>query len=426
MREEIARLGECRDGDRHLPAAGEHPSTSIDFEVLTCGRSVTPARHFLAHPRARCARGGCGRAQGQGWKRRGCSASEQQQCISCWDGRASIGLGPELHRRLRGACGRGRKISSVLVTGAGGFIGSHLARRLVADGHEVHGLVRKGSAGKRLQDIDSVRRWTADLGDPGALEACLKGALPERIFHCAGVSGARHGGGWEPVREAQRVNVNGLVNLLQAISISGAPVRTLVRLGGLEEYGSGPAPYVETQREAPRSAYSASQVAGTHLLQALRPTLPFAAVTLRPALIYGPGQSPDFLIPALIDALLAGREFPMTEGRQRRDLLHIDDLVSAMLTASTTDGLGGEVINIATGVAPSIRTVARTIRRLMGASHCLMFGALPDRPNDILDLRADSSKARRLLNWQPTVGLARGLAQTIEWRRSINQRGCAG
>src|SRR5439155_1396615 len=138
---------------------------------------------------------------------------------------------------------------------------------------------------------------------------------------------------------------------------------------GLEEYGSGPAPFVETQREAPRSAYSASQVAGTHLLQALQPTLPFAAVTLRPTLIYGPGQSTDFLIPALIENLLAGRAFPLSEGRQRRDLLHIDDLVTAMLAASTTDGLGGEVINVATGIARQIRTVARAIGRMLGRSH---------------------------------------------------------
>src|SRR5439155_5299425 len=130
---------------------------------------------------------------------------------------------------------------------------------------------------------------------------------------------------------------------------------------GLEEYGSGPAPFVESQREAPRSAYSASQVAGTHLVQALQPSLPFAAVTLRPTLIYGPGQSTDFLIPALIEALLGGRPFALSEGRQRRDLLHIDDLVTAMLAASSGEGMAGEVINVASGTARQIRTVARAV-----------------------------------------------------------------
>ena len=328
---------------------------------------------------------------------------------------------PALRRR---ETARGLNLG-VLVTGAGGFIGSHVVRRLLAEGEEVHALLRDEAKAERLAGLGGLRRWTGDLSDCAALEKCLKGTRPERIFHCAGVSRARHMSGWEPVREAQRVNVDGLVNLLEAVSISGAPVRSLIRLGGLEEYGSGPAPFVESQREAPRSAYSASQVAGTHLLQALQPTLPFAAVTLRPALIYGPGQSTDFMIPALIGALLAGRPFPLTEGRQRRDLLHIDDLVTAMLTASTKDGLGGEVINVATGVARQVRTVARAIGRITGRMQLLRFGELPERPNDIADLRGDSSKAERLLGWRSAIPLARGLANTIEWHRSMSSKGCA-
>lgn len=286
-------------------------------------------------------------------------------------------------------------------------------------------LLRPDSAQWRLEDIGGVRRWTGDLHDRAALEVCLKGARPDRIIHCAGVSSARHMPGWTPIREAYRVNVDGLINLVDAACASGSPIRRLVRLGGLEEYGSGPSPFVETQREIPRSAYSASQVAGTHLLEALQPTLPFETVTLRPTLIYGPGQSTDFMIPALINALLAERPFPLSAGRQRRDMLHIDDLVTAILAASTADNAGGEVINIATGKAPMVRTIARTIGRMMGRSHLLGFGQLPDRPNDIADLRGDASKAERLLGWRPTISLARGLAQTIAWHRSRISAGCA-
>ena len=312
-----------------------------------------------------------------------------------------------------------------MVTGAAGFIGSHAVRRLLAEGHEVHALVRTESNAKRLEGLDGLRFWTGDIQDRGSLDHCLRGSQPNRIFHCAGTSRARHESGWEPVREAQRVNLDGLVNLLEAAMASSAPIRSLVRLGGLEEYGAGPAPFVESQREAPRSAYSASQVAGTHLLQALQPTLPFAAVTLRPTLIYGPAQSSDFLIPSLIDALLAGRPFALSEGRQRRDLLHVDDLVTAMLAASSSSGVGGQVINIATGFAPTIRNVARMIGRMIGRSNLLKFGELPDRPNDTADLRGDASKARELLDWSPIISLARGLAQTIEWHRSVQTAGRA-
>ncbi|NUT00947.1 MAG: NAD-dependent epimerase/dehydratase family protein [Sphingomonas sp.] len=313
----------------------------------------------------------------------------------------------------------------VLVTGANGFIGSHLVRRLLADGHEVHALLRPGATSGSLEGLNGLRRWIGGLDDRETLAVCLKGSRPTHLFHCAGVTRARHMEGWEPVREAKRVNVDGLANLLEAAAINATSLRSFVRLGGLEEYGNGPAPFVETQREAPRSAYSASQVAGTHLLQALQSTLPFPAVTLRPTLIYGPGQSTDFMIPALIDALIAGRPFDLSEGRQRRDLLHIDDLVTAMLAAARSDGLGGEIINIATGRAPAIRSVARAIARMIGRPDLLRFGARADRLNDIVDLRGDSSKARRLFGWRPTIGLAHGLARTIEWHRDKLSRECA-
>ena len=310
-------------------------------------------------------------------------------------------------------------MDSVLVTGAGGFIGSHVVRRFLAGGQEVHALVRAEGKAERLAGLEGLRFWTGDLLDKAALERCMQGAQPVRILHCAGTSRARHSSGWEPVREAQRANFEGLVNLLEAAAESGSAVRSFVRLGGLEEYGAGPAPFVETQREAPRSAYSASQVAGTHLLQSLQTSLPFPAVTLRPTLIYGPAQSTDFLIPSLIESLLAGRPFALSQGLQRRDLLHVDDLVTAMLTASNSSGLGGQVINVATGIAPTIRTVARTIGRMLGRTDLLKFGELPERPNDTADLRGDGSKARELLGWSPTILLVRGLDQTIKWHRSM-------
>ena len=314
---------------------------------------------------------------------------------------------------------------SVLVTGASGFIGSHLARRLLTAGEDVHVLLREGSSAARLEGLGDIERWTGQVEDTGSLEECLKGARPERIFHCAGTSRARNSSGPDVIREALSVNVDGLTNLLEAIGRAGAPVRCLVRLGGLEEYGSGPAPFVETQREAPRSAYSASQVAGTHLLQALQPTLSFAAVTIRPTLIYGPAQSTGFMIPSLIEALLAGRPFALGEGRQTRDLLHVDDLVTAMIAASTAQGVAGEIINVATGVAPTVRSIAETIGRMLGRPDLLQFGKLADRPNDIIDLRGDASKAERLLGWRPTISLEDGLARTIEWHRSKNREGCA-
>src|SRR6266568_2109528 len=99
-----------------------------------------------------------------------------------------------------GASGGG--LLSVLITGAGGFIGSHVTRQLLADGEEVHVFLREGGSAERLAGSDGFHRWTGGLDDVVALASCMKRARPERIFHCAGVSRARHMSGWAPVREA--------------------------------------------------------------------------------------------------------------------------------------------------------------------------------------------------------------------------------
>jgi len=252
----------------------------------------------------------------------------------------------------------------VLVTGATGFLGSHLVRRLVGTRSEVHVLAREGSSFARLRDVEpQLIRWAGDITDQRPVQRCVRGVQPDVIFHLAGnTAGRRFQGDWLQVERAIADNFLGTMEVVRAAAESGATVRTFIRTGGLEEYGAGPVPYVEAQREQPRSPYSASQVAATHWCQMLQPQLPFAVVTLRPALIYGPAQSLDFLIPALISALLQRKLFSMTDGAQCRDLLYVDDFVDAVICAATTDSdLRGAILNVSTGEEHSMRDVAACI-----------------------------------------------------------------
>lgn len=307
----------------------------------------------------------------------------------------------------------------VLVTGATGFLGSHLVHRLLAGGAEVHVLARATSSFERLHDVGSrLVRWTGDVTDRESLQRCLGSAQPAIVFHLAGhTAGRRFEGDWSQVERAIADNFLGTIALLRAAETSGAPIRSVIRTGGLEEYGAGPTPYAETQREQPRSPYSASQVSATHWCKMLQPQLPFAVVTLRPALTYGPAQSVDFLIPALITALLRGERFPMTDGTQRRDLLYVDDFVDAALRAAAHPDLRGTILNVATAEEHSMGDVAATIAQQLGAEHLVQRGALPARAGELMHLVARTDEALRTLGWRPATPLALGLARTIAWYR---------
>jgi nucleoside-diphosphate-sugar epimerase len=306
----------------------------------------------------------------------------------------------------------------VLVTGATGFLGANLVRSLVADGAEVHVLVRSGARLDRLGTEPAVKVWHGDITDVAAVTACFVGARPSTVFHLAGHTAARRSPtDREQGLQALQVNLHGALHMLHAAEACGAPVQRFVRIGGLEEYGAGPTPSREDQRERPRSPYSASQVAATHWCQMMQPHLAFPVVTLRPSLVFGPGQSTDFLIPALIDSLLQGRRFATTAGAQSRDLVFVDDAVGAMRAAVSADGLRGAVINVSSGGNFIIREVVSTIADMLNARDLLDIGVAPEREGDLACLTGDPSEAERLLGWRATTSLRDGLQLTIDWHK---------
>jgi UDP-glucose 4-epimerase len=306
---------------------------------------------------------------------------------------------------------------SVLVTGASGFLGSHVVRGLDAASAKVHALVRPGRVPRRLHDLlPRLTVWPGDVTDYESVLRCCRGARPTAVVHLAGdTSGRKFDGDWSLVSSSVAVNLHGTLNVIRAAAESGAPVRTFVRAGGLEEYGTGRTPYDEAQRERPRSPYSAGQVSATHFGEMLQPYVDFAIVTLRPALVYGPAQSTDFFIPRVILSCLRNALFEMTAGQQCRDLLYVDDLVRAFLLVLERPGLRGAVINIASGEEVSIRSVAEEVVRLTGARDILRIGAATERAGDLEHLVAGTAHAATVLGWRRSVELTAGLERTIAW-----------
>ena len=306
----------------------------------------------------------------------------------------------------------------VLVTGVSGFIGSHLARRLVKEGAEVSGLDIKSSNLWRLADIcDQVKLYSADLTDFGALQEVIQDIKPQKIFHLAAYVDVSRS--LEVLDKMVEVNVGGTVNLLRALT--GVSYDCFVNTGTCEEYGDNPVPFRESQSPNPVSPYSASKVATTVFCQMLHKTSGLPIVTLRPFLTYGPAQTNDMLIPSLIQKVLSGEAFEMTGGEQTRELNYVDDIVDGFIKASVSPKAIGETINIGNGVEYKIKDVVALVLRLMNSPTKPKIGALPYRPGETLHFYCDNTKAKEILGWTPRVALEDGLRMTIDWFQRNSQ-----
>ncbi|MBZ5604305.1 MAG: SDR family NAD(P)-dependent oxidoreductase [Acidobacteriia bacterium] len=306
----------------------------------------------------------------------------------------------------------------VLVTGGTGFIGSHLVRRLIDAGNDVHVFARKSSDLFRIQDAASeITLWRGDVTDFDSVTRTVDAVAPEIVFHLAGdTSGRRWSRGFSELDASIDVNLLGTLNLLRALHRAPKPPGRFIRAGGLAEYGDAPVPFDESARELPVSAYGASQAATTVLLSALQSQLSFLVITLRFAAVYGPGRSEEFFLPALIVRCLEGGEFEMTSGDQPWDLLYVDDAVDALLCAAEAPAASGEIVNIGSGCAYTLREVAERAVAKIGSGR-LRIGAISASAGDIRKLYCRIEKARRMLEWEPRVDLDAGLDRTIAWYR---------
>jgi nucleoside-diphosphate-sugar epimerase len=302
-----------------------------------------------------------------------------------------------------------------LVTGAAGFIGSHLCRRLVADGHEVAGLddLSDGTL-DNLADVPSVRFEQVDIRDEAAVHGLTDGC--EVVLHHAAMKSVPRS---VRLPEATTdVNVRGTLNVLLAARDSGASV---VFASSSSVYGDQDAfPLREDVEPRPRSPYAATKLAGEALCRAWWHSYGVPTIAFRYFNVYGPWQDPASeyaaVIPRFAVAALKGR--PATiygDGEQARDFTYIDDVVQAnLLAARMPEAARGRVMNIGGGRAPTtINELHAVISELAGSN--VDPERVPAREGDIRRSEADVSLARELIGYEPAVDVAEGVRRTVEW-----------
>lgn len=305
----------------------------------------------------------------------------------------------------------------VLITGANGFIGSHLARRLLREGASVHIFIRENGNRLRVKDLEGrVQIWEGDIRTFSSVKTCIQNSRPQVIFHLAGMRDVtRDIGLTETMIDT---NLKGTLNVVSAVIENGLQLECFINTGSSEEYGDGTTPFSEEQRERPVSPYSASKVAATYFCQMLHKSLGLPIVILRPFLAYGPDQGTDMFIPSLITHCLKKEDFHMTSGEQTRDFVFIDDVVEAFLLAASMPEAIGEIFNIGTGKEHRIKDVAEMILDMTGRPIKLLVGSLKKRPGESNHFFCDNRKAEALLGWSPKTGLKEGLSKTIEWYKT--------
>lgn len=299
-------------------------------------------------------------------------------------------------------------MTSIAVTGTNGFIGARLVRRLAACGSRVHCLVRPESPSG--SSVEGVERHVIPPSMPD-FAALLARLSPRAVVNLAtyGVAPRESDPG-----ALDDGNVGALKRLLSACAAKSVPV---IHAGSCSEYAPVEKPALMTEDSPcrPTSPYGAAKLAATLEGRRLAATLGLPFVTLRIFGVYGPGESPHRIVPALRKKLDAREPVPLTHGNQVRDFTYVDDVCEAIETAVAAGLPTGGVFNVCSGAGVTIKDVCLAVCRVLGAPpELLRFGAMELRPGEQPWVVGDPSRFRRATGWRPSTSLDAGIARTLE------------
>jgi NAD dependent epimerase/dehydratase len=307
----------------------------------------------------------------------------------------------------------------VLVTGAGGFIGSHLAEILSHQGAHVRAFVHYNSRSdpgllKQLppQSLAKIEILAGDLRDPSFIHKSVEGC--DIVFHLGALISIPYS--YLHPYEVAETNFLGTLYILMACKDHN--VRKLIHTSSSEVYGTAmTVPISEAHPLQGQSPYSASKIGADKLVESFFCTYNLPVVTIRPFNTYGPRQSARAVIPAIITQAITQKQIFIGNLDTSRDFTYVSDTVHGFIKAAETDGIEGRAINLGTGRDIKIGDLAQLIIRLINPSIKLVSDPNRLRPekSEVYRLLSDYSLAREVLDWEPEVGLEMGLKNTILW-----------
>ena len=311
-------------------------------------------------------------------------------------------------------------MSKILVTGAGGFIGSHLVEHLLSQGYEVRAFVRYNSRNfwgwvEEVSKDKRVEIFTGDIRDFDSVYNALKNV--EIVFHLAALISVPYS--YHSPIAYIKTNVIGTYNLLQASLMHS--VKRFVHISTSEVYGTAQyIPIDEKHPVNPQSPYAASKAAADHLVMSFYYSFDLPVTIVRPFNTYGPRQSARAVIPTVIIQALTSKTIKLGNVETIRDFTFVSDTVKGIYLIGTHTATIGKIINIGSGKGVSIKDIIQIIEKFLKSKLEVNYETIRMRPNksEVVQLVCNFSKAREICGWNPIVSFEEGVAKTINWFQS--------
>jgi nucleoside-diphosphate-sugar epimerase len=299
----------------------------------------------------------------------------------------------------------------ILITGANGFIGSHVVQKMVKEQANVSIIVRESSDLWRIEELKKeIDIHRIDLRDSSSIDHCVKQLKPDYIFHVGayGVDSRQ-----KDYFTAVNTNVIGTMHMLNSLKDVGC--KKFINIGTCMEYGDKKEIIKEDSHLEPDSIYGSTKASASIIAHQLAAENNIDIVTLRPFGVFGEKEGSHKFFPYIILSILEDKDVNLTPCEQYRDYCYIDNIIEGFILAAQNGTIKNEIFNIGSGSINKLKHYVDMIYNQMGLNKTPNYGALSYRKNEVWRQQPDTSKIKNLLNWEPKISLHDGIERTIDW-----------
>jgi len=300
-----------------------------------------------------------------------------------------------------------------LITGASGFVGSNLIRKLIDENKEVTILIREDSDLWRINDLVSkIQTFKTDLSNYGKLEKIISDIDPDFVYHLGTYGGYPF---QTSIQKITQVNILNTINLFESLSKCNN-LKLIINFGSSSEYGPKSTSMNENDEAVPITPYGISKLTQTKFAKFYSKNMNLPIVTLRLFSVFGPFEEPGRLIFDIITAVIKGKTIELSSPFPRRDFVYVSDVIQAIETVTHAKNIIGEIFNIGTGVMHSVQDVVNNVLEIAKSNNKISWEIKQKRVFDDMTLWvSDTEKTKKILKWEPEYSFTEGLLHTYKW-----------